>query len=171
MKAAAQKSDLFAACALALSLATTACVSPMASQATQASPLRKGDSFSIVSPAAEGHPLQAMDALVLKELAARTGASATGQQWLVEYSYAVRPAAIALKTDSPDAGLREPQSDAILVCRETSHRVTVRILDKNEGKQSYRSSAELTGCRADLTMDEAIFNSLLNSALDSLKIN
>ena len=155
---------------IALVLLLSACVTPSATQSTQTSPLRKGDGFTMLSPVAEGHPLRAMDAVVLNALSSRTGSVASGRQWLLEYSYAVRPADIAMKSDDIDHGMALPQSNAMLECAKTSHRVTVRILAKDDGAQSYRGTAELVDCRSDVGMDEQVFSDLLGLAISNLTI-
>ena len=148
-------------------VAVTACVTPAAMHGNQTMPLREGDSFQLlVAPAHNA----ALDAKIFQMLEGRFSPNAIGSKWFVEYSYAIRPARIAIKSDAMDQSKSVPKSDALLACNDLSHRLSVRFISANDGTQAYRGTAEILTCGNGAEQNEVIFEELLNNALNGLTI-
>ena len=143
----------------------TACVTPSAMHGSQTMPVRMGDSFQLLTaPTANG----GYDAEIMRLLNERFAPDGKGTRWLVEYSYAVRPARLTMKSDSMDQSKAAPKSDVLLACKDTSHRLNVRLISSTDGAQAYRGTAEMVTCSNDPEQNGIVFNQLLNNALNGL---
>ncbi len=147
------------------------CSTPRAMQSTQSEKLQASDSFSLVADTGTARKNAAYDQAVLQSLASMTaGPSPSGRTWLVEYSFAARPAAIGMTAGTPNSsqvyGL--PRSNLVLDCKETSYRLTVRLIAADNGKEIYKGSAEEHSCEKATADGDAIFTRLLSGSLSGL---
>lgn len=156
--------------ALFATLALAACVMPSAVKNSQTMPLQVGDDFKLIAAPKPNGTIAPFDTLVTETLSNRFHPSGKGRLWLVEYSYAVRPAKVTMKIDGSNATVVSPKSDALMECGDLSHKLNLRIVSATDGQQAYISSAEVISCGEKDQSEGAIFNQLLSTAIVGLRV-
>lgn len=146
------------------------CVTPSASHGAQNMDVMIGDRFALLNPTSNNDSMQSLDAIALTSLSNRAHSRPDGRLWLVEYSYSIRPVRIAIITNSQGYSNVSPKSDALFECAKTSHRLTLRILASDDGRQVYKGVSEVYSCDSSTAMNNIVFEQILEGALSHLII-